>query len=222
MNMSIICPLCSSAPAESYRTIQNRKLFSCPDCSLLYAHPSELLSPANEKKRYEFHRNSPADKAYCDFLGRLVEPLAQILSEGCTGLDYGCGPGPTLSHLMKSMGFSVADYDPFFYPHDELLKHKYDFITCTEVFEHFFSAGTELKKILGMLKTNGVLAVMTEIISDTTDISDWHYLREPSHVCFFHSETMEWIADNHDLVMSSPHKNVRFFKKTWSEFQNEK
>jgi hypothetical protein len=32
------------------------------------------------------------------------------------GLDYGCGPGPTLSSMFREKGFKMADYDLFFKP----------------------------------------------------------------------------------------------------------
>jgi len=206
------CPLCLSTPEVPYTLIQGRKIHTCRICKLIYVDRTEHLSPIEEKRRYENHQNSTYDKGYCKFLNRLTDPLLKVLPQGSEGLDYGCGPGPTLSKIMSKKGYSVADYDPFFFNQVELLTRKYDFITCTEVIEHFFYVAEELEKLLAMLKENGILAIMTELVETETLLSEWYYMREPSHVCFFSSETMEWIASTYELEMTIPHRNVRFFK----------
>lgn len=216
MNNLYPCPLCSTVPERPYSLIQNRKLHSCNTCSLLYVDSTQHLSLADERARYEHHQNSSKDEAYCNFLNRLLNPLLEILPAGSVGLDYGCGPGPTVSTIMKKNGFSVANYDPFFFKQAALLERKYDFITCTEVVEHFFKVAKEMERLLKMLNPNGILAIMTEILEADTDLTEWYYLREPSHVCFFSSETMEWISQNYKLEMITPHKNVRFFKKSFN------
>jgi len=48
----------------------------------------------------------------------VVEELSPLLGDNhdLHGLDYGCGPGPTLSVMLREKGFKMADYDPFFKP----------------------------------------------------------------------------------------------------------
>jgi len=50
-----------------------------------------------------------ADPRYRRFLARLAEPLIAHLPKGARGLDFGCGPGPTLSLMLREAGFACAD-----------------------------------------------------------------------------------------------------------------
>jgi 2-polyprenyl-3-methyl-5-hydroxy-6-metoxy-1,4-benzoquinol methylase len=172
----------------------------------------EHLSPELEKKRYEFHQNSPSDMAYQNFLNQLIEPLLKFINIESVGLDYGCGPGPTISQIMKGQGIKVSDYDPFFFDNTDLLKSKYDFITSTEVFEHFREPKKEIEKLLSMLKPEGVLAIMTSTYDKVSSLSNWYYLKDPTHISFYHHETMKWIEANCDLDLIFYSKNIFIFK----------
>jgi SAM-dependent methyltransferase len=206
------CPLCLELSLTTPTLIQKRTIRSCSNCYLLSVCPSEYLTEEDEYARYLCHENTPRDDAYCTFLSKLSDPLSEILPKGSSGLDFGCGPGPTLSFLMNQKGFLMHDYDPFFFPDESLLQRKYDFITSTEVFEHLYEPRNVLDKLLSIIKPNGFLAIMTEIIPEDSDLEDWHYIKEPSHVQFYHTKTMEWIKDKHILKMLTPHKNVRIFQ----------
>ena len=45
-----------------------------------------------------------------------------LLKPGDYGLDFGCGPEP-LAAMLSEHGFSVALYDPFFYPDNQGYRH---------------------------------------------------------------------------------------------------
>ena len=62
--------------------------------------------------------------------------MARLLPKS-QGLDYGCGPGPALAHMLREAGHDVALFDPFFAPDPAPFNRTYDFVTCTEVAEHF-------------------------------------------------------------------------------------
>eukprot|EP00026_Physarum_polycephalum_P010603 Phypoly_transcript_10770.p1 GENE.Phypoly_transcript_10770~~Phypoly_transcript_10770.p1 ORF type:complete len:407 (-),score=86.14 Phypoly_transcript_10770:16-1236(-) len=112
------CPLCGDANTSRY-AIQFSKLFlSCPTCQLVFLHPRHHLTEDEEKKRYEEHNNSPYDQRYRSFLAPVLDELMPLLGDNYNlhGLDYGCGPGPTLSTMFREKGFKMADYDPFFKP----------------------------------------------------------------------------------------------------------
>jgi hypothetical protein len=99
---------------------KQRKYFQCTDaqrCRLIFADPASHLTPEAEKKRYEQHVNAPTDNGYRAFLQKLANPLNGMLRAGSFGLDFGCGPGPTLSLILAELGgHRVALYDPYFYP----------------------------------------------------------------------------------------------------------
>ena len=145
-----------------------------------------------EKKRYSFHQNSIENEGYVQFLNRIIEPAKQYISIGMSGIDYGCGPNPVLSQLVEKNGLKCDYYDPFFFPKIDIGR-KYDFVFATECFEHFFSPADELKLICGILNTGGILGIMTEFVTDTTDFCNWYYKNDPTHVCFYSKKSIAYI-----------------------------
>ena len=45
--------------------------------------------------------------------------------------------------MIKKDGFKVDIYDPYFFPNKEIFSKNYNFITCTEVAEHFHNPQKE-------------------------------------------------------------------------------
>ena len=112
--------------------------FMCPECHLVFKNPETFNSTEKDIERYSTHNNDSTDQGYLDFLGRFVTPLKPFLPKKFNALDFGCGPGPTLSLLLEEVGGSVENYDPLFFPEGHLLiPESYDVVTSTEVVEHF-------------------------------------------------------------------------------------
>ena len=107
------CPLCLGESVRQFAVIQNRTYWRCQACLLTFLSPEQRPDPDRERAEYELHRNRPDDAGYRAFLSRLTDCLASKLPPGATGLDYGCGPGPTLSLILAEQGFSMAVYDPY-------------------------------------------------------------------------------------------------------------
>ncbi len=211
------CPLCGCSPAVDFLTpeqdVLDRKAYlECPECRLVFVHPRFHLSLEEEKARYDLHTNHPGDEGYVRFLQRLTLPLISRLQAGAEGLDFGCGPGPTLSVIMSREGFSVADYDPLYFPDKSLLERQYDFITCTETAEHFFKPGLEFEKLRRLLRPRGLLGVMTDFMTEPERFPAWHYRRDPAHVCFYRRETFEFLASVQGWQADFPAPNVVLLK----------
>jgi cyclopropane fatty-acyl-phospholipid synthase-like methyltransferase len=187
-----------------------RRYHACAACGLLHLDPADRLSRADERTHYASHENDAADAGYRAFLNRLAAPLVARLAPGARGLDYGSGPGPTLSLMLREQGFTMADYDPAFAPDPVVLGARYDFITCTEVAEHFHDPAGEFERLVAMLRPGGVLAVMTECLRDEQRLDAWRYLRDPTHVSFYRARTFTWIATHFGLTLEAPHPNVVF------------
>lgn len=213
------CPLClSSETALFYKDSKyhasERIFFKCNDCFLIYTHEKNRLERSEEKKRYDLHENDPKDPGYLKFLSQLTDSIKPALHRQFKGLDYGCGPGPAISNLLGEVGCSVKNYDPFYFNESDLLGQKYDFITCTETAEHFFSPREELLKLDKMLRGKGsFLAVMTEVVPSESGFADWHYYRDPTHVSFYQERTLEWIRDWMSWEMKRPRPNVVIYSK---------
>jgi len=184
----IICPLCAEQTNERVRT-RDRSLHACEACGLLFADPADRLSLQEQKERYLLHDNRIEDRDYCNFLSRPVRAAKPFLVPGSKGLDYGCGHGPVLSRLLEAEGFTMTDYDPLFFNVE--LEPSYDFIFSTECFEHFEEPAREILKVLERLKSGGVLTVMTELWSEATDLGDWYYATDPTHVSFYSERTLD-------------------------------
>lgn len=207
------CPLCHGSGIRSFVQVRASRYFRCETCRLTYLAPDQRLTPEEEFERYKLHRNDPTDERYRAFLRRLADPLLERIEAGARGLDYGCGPAPVLSHIFQEHGHEMYCHDPFFVPHEEVLSHSYDFITCSETAEHFFFPGQEFDRLNRMLRPHGWLGVMTQFQEDDSAFPNWHYVRDPTHVCFYHRETMEWIAESHHWNLDFPGKNVALFYK---------
>jgi hypothetical protein len=179
--------------AES-RPSDGRRYFHCQLCDLVFVSRADLPGSREERERYLLHDNHPGDLGYRRFLSRMVDCLRPHLTPGAQGLDYGAGPSPVLASLLGEAGFPTLAYDPFFHPHPERLARTYDFVTCTEVAEHFHRPAEEFERLRRLIVPGGWLGVMTQRLEDRSAFRGWYYHRDPTHVCFYSLRTMDWIA----------------------------
>jgi len=186
----------------------------CDACLATFVEPDRLPSPELERREYGLHRNRIDDPGYRAFLDRLGRPLTERLRLGAFGLDYGCGPAPALATMLAEAGFEMAVWDPIYAPDPSRLATTYDFITCTEVVEHFHHPADEFRRLDSLLRPDGVLAVMTMFQTDDARFANWHYRRDPTHVVFYRPQTMQWIADRHGWTVEFPAPNITFFVKS--------
>jgi cyclopropane fatty-acyl-phospholipid synthase-like methyltransferase len=143
----------------------------------------------------------------------LFQPVNNLIKERSYGLDFGCGSGPTLHIMFEEAGHRMNAYDPFYFNDQLLLEKKYDFITLSEVAEHMFDPKSEFIKLFSMLKSGGILGIMTSLIPQKSAFLNWHYIKDPTHVSFYSKETFTFIGN---ILNSNPifiDKNVIIFKK---------
>jgi len=172
------------------------------------------LTKKEERCIYDFHENSPANAGYVHFLKKLADPISIKLKKNSLGLDFGCGPGPTMSWILKEKGFKVFNYDPYYFPDKRMLENKYDFITCTEVIEHFYCPGKEFHLLDKLLKKDGgVLGIMTQLLPQGTDFKDWWYHHDPTHVSIYSEKTFLWISEWMGWHMEIPASGVVIYSK---------
>lgn len=209
------CPLCQCLGPKTL-TFQSHakktRYWHCPHCRLIFVDPAALPTREKEKTVYQYHQNSPEHSGYIGFLRRIIDPAQNYLTPDMRGLDYGCGPGPTLSVLLKRQGFACADYDPIFYP--ELPHSDFDFVFATESFEHFHSPATQMRHIQELLKDGGYLFIMTLLWDDGVDFPSWHYKNDPTHVSFYHRDTIDFICDQYGFkLLDMPNERVILLQK---------
>ena len=207
------CPLCQNSNSTPYFQDKKRSYLQCQNCQLVFVPKTEILSPNQELNEYLLHENSPLDEGYRQFLSRITTPLSRVLKQKACGLDFGCGPGPTLHLLMQEQGFSMKLYDPFFHKDTDVLSKKYDFITATEVIEHIHHPSEVIPQLWRMLHTDGVLALMTKLVIDQQSFSRWHYKNDPTHICFYSKDTFKWLASQLNAELELIDKDVIFLRK---------
>ncbi len=206
------CPLCGAA-SRPFLDDGRRRYLRCLDCSLSFLSAHAHPAPDAARARYLLHRNDPADAGYRAWLERLLTPLSERLRPGAAGLDFGCGPGPAASSLMRARGFAVRDYDPLFEPDAAALDARYDFIVCTEVLEHLARPDEVLRRLDSLLAPGGVLGATTGILEDDSAFRSWWYRQDPTHVAFYRPETVAWIARRFGWGLDSPGPGIFLFSK---------
>lgn len=200
------------ATKEFYQDRQ-RDYFVCGRCHIVFVPPEQLLSEAEEKAAYDHHQNSPTDPEYRRFLSRLFLPLKNHIAPGSHGLDFGSGPGPTLSIMFEEIGHTITLYDYFYANNPAALRQSYDFITATEVIEHLHDPATILRQLWVLLKPGGYLGLMTKLVRDKESFATWHYKNDRTHVCFFSRPTLKWLADQWQTEVEFLGNDVMLFHK---------
>ena len=174
---------------------QNRDYLRCLHCQLVSVPPRFHVDEQAERAEYDRHRNDPADPAYRRFLSRLANPLLDRLAPASSGLDFGCGPGPTLSKIFVEAGHSAAVYDKFYATNKKVLQRQYDFASATEVVEHLAEPRQALESLWALLVRGGWLGIMTKLVIDQPRFSQLHYKNDPTHISYFSRQTFIWLAD---------------------------
>ena len=211
------CTLCgSNSSREIHRTqitakqLQQHQYCRCDNCRLVWQASARPDATA-ELAHYGWHENSPHDERYRRHLAPLADAIAERVPQGSIGLDYGCGPGPTLSLLLAERGLpGCVDYDPYFFPEPQLgagdchtagtgtsSLPQFDYIVSSEVWEHFYSPRKEISHCSNaLLRPGGWLGVMTSRISDGTTnappaaMNDRQENRIPAAGCVDHDDAV--------------------------------
>ena len=219
-NESHACPLChglfSESETELFFEDKKRPYYRCNHCALVFVPPAYHLSSESEKAEYDKHENVIDDPGYLKFLSRVIDPLVVRLNQyQCvpSGLDFGCGPGPALAAELNRSGFKCAVYDIYYHNDPEVLNKQYDFVTCTEVVEHFNDPASALKVLFSLVKPGGVLAIMTKLVINKERFSTWHYKNDPTHISFFSQETMAFLSDQFGFSVEFIDNDVIFFSR---------
>jgi len=189
-----LCPLCH-AESEKLFCHRNHPYYLCPNCRGLFLGKHHLPDEISEVTRYHEHHNDVYDIRYQNFVSPVVNAVLNDFSTVHKGLDFGAGTGPVITKMLKDHGFQITPYDPFFYPHPELLRLKYDFIVSCEVVEHFHDPAREFELLRSLLKKGSKLYLKTKLYHDGIDFRKWNYKDDQTHVFFYQEETFEYIKN---------------------------
>jgi len=207
------CPLCENINSQHYYKDKIRDYFQCTQCQLVFVPKSQYLDSESEKSIYDQHENDPEDEGYRRFLSRCTIPLSQKIKSNSIGLDFGCGPGPTLSMMLQESGHTMTLYDIYYYPDNQVLKKTYDFITATEVIEHLYYPNEVWQQWLNLVKPSGWIAIMTKLVKNVEAFSKWHYKNDLTHVCFYSHDTFRYLAERDKLQLEFVGNDVILLRK---------
>ena len=213
-NYPAACPLCNTNQKLAFLSDAEREYYRCSCCDLIFVPREYHLSEIDQRARYDSHNNDPGDLRYRNFFKQLLVPLLAILPSNSHGLDFGSGPGPTLSLMLEECGHKVDLYDKFYAQNDAVFQNRYDFITATEVVEHLPNPLKDLEALVKILQKGGILAIMTEIVSPQLDFTNWYYKNDPSHVCFYSEKTFLYLANLLGLEIVTLSERVIILRKS--------
>lgn len=198
--MLIQCPLCLANILQSSQLKTNdlKIYYDCTECRLVFLDPLQTLSHDEEKKRYQLHENDINDLHYQNFVSDITNFISvytsqKFLTSKALGLDFGAGPGPVMTKVLENQPIDIKLFDPYFHQNPEVLQLEYDFIICCEVIEHFYHPAKEFITLRKLLKSQSPLILKTEILYDNMNFDHWYYRKDPTHVCFYRTETFDWI-----------------------------
>ena len=212
----MICIVCKNQEAVDFKNIKQKRYWKCSYCEAIFLDKEFYLSSNDEYKHYLTHNNDVNDPRYKKFLSNLMLPLIERMKLNSIGLDYGCGPGPALSLMLREKGYQMFNYDPFFHPKKSNLLKKYDFISCSETVEHFHNPFYEFTRFNELLNDGGIIGIMTNFHSKENIFENWYYIKDPTHVVFYSKNTFLIIAKMFKWDCEFLNNNLVFFKKIYN------
>lgn len=218
------CKICGKKTVELYDDQFNATYYYCKNCDYISLDEKLIVSNEKEKSLYNYHNNSMENIGYVNmlkkFIERFIKPYIDIETDA---LDFGCGPGPVLSELLKSVGIKTDIYDPYFFPKRIFVNKNYGLITCTEVFEHFKNPIENFKLLDNLLINNGILALTTLFQPDIKMFTKWWYRRDATHISFYTLNTFKYIANYFNYeILDFNEKNTCVLRKKSNFFESKR
>lgn len=180
----------------------------CDDCGTVFSTTMMRWTPEDFAKRcyndkyhyYDGDMNNP----HGDRIILMRDYIANNYSKNIKHLDYGAGKC-FLKDRLSEVGYKHSYcYDPFKECNDEnILKSKYDLITCVEVIEHAYNINEILHNIHNMLNNNGEV-LLTTCFYNKESLQDWWYCApRVGHILFFNKDNIRKIASKHGFSIEA-------------------
>ncbi|MDA7817524.1 class I SAM-dependent methyltransferase [Sulfurimonas sp.] len=208
------CKICQS-DTHSIVNPKTKKIFhKCSTCKYIFLDEEFYVDQFLEKKHYDKHHNNLESLGYVKMFEDLVDEFVNPLHVK-RALDFGCGEGEVLPIVLERNSVSCDRYDLFYFPEKVYENKKYDLICSTEVFEHLQNPLEMLKQLLLHVEEGGYILLMSNFHPDNDEeFLKWWYIRDITHIGFFHLETFEYIAKKLNLeIVKHNSKNTIMFKK---------
>jgi pseudouridine kinase len=226
--MTKSCVFCLG-PITSFHVGGNEYL-QCANCGGIFLARDLLPSAEAERQRYELHRNSPDDSGFRTYLESFIEPVLDAIGGISTIFDYGSGPDPALVSILRSRGYDVRGWDPFFAPDTLPFDGGADLVVCHEVAEHFFEPRRDFALMAPLVKVGGHLVVGTMVLPENGQggeggpftapqtvrefFSSWWYRQDSTHVSFYSETALRITGESAGLTwLGAVGKNAYLFRR---------
>ncbi len=181
------CPVCGSRASFFYHhKKQERRFFLCADCSLVFQEEASLPEPDREQERYSLHQNSLKDRGYVHWLEKFMKEAIFPWYQTGDILDFGSGPEPVLTKLLRQCNRNVYPYDKYFAPQWPEGK-TFSMIVLSEVLEHLDDPVSEFRRIAAVADNGCFLTLQTSFLRnlDSKTFSAWWYKDDITHKRFY-------------------------------------
>jgi 2-polyprenyl-3-methyl-5-hydroxy-6-metoxy-1,4-benzoquinol methylase len=182
-------------PWTDFARIYDDRYYDGKGADPLVDYGFELAHPERTIRRYEWRG-----------ITSVVERLLGGLS-GVTWLDFGCGNGGLVRHVLASTEAAACGFEEGSIAEEarergipilsasELAQRRggFDVVTAIEVIEHTIDPIAELRRIRELLRPGGLLFLTTGNAAPFADrLSRWSYVVPEIHVSFFEPRTLEY------------------------------
>lgn len=208
------CLVCSS-PALRILSSKRKTFFRCADCGFSFLHPDFLPSKEAALERYKQHYNSEDNKGYQQFLCHIIERALYYAGKPESLIDWGSGPNPLASKILRNLGFTVFSWDPHFSSAQDPERACYDLGICVEVAEHFIHPQEDFSAFFATLKPNAYAIVHTHLApKDDGAFLRWWYVEDVTHVSFYSPCSLEILGkmNGAELITVEDEKLAVFIK----------
>ena len=210
------CKICNSRVKQIEDKKKSLYYYRCCFCSFISLDDAQRVDKEQEKKQYDQHNNSLENEGYVQMFEEFIDlSIAPYIKNIQTALDFGSGPTPVFSELLKRRGLEVDIYDLFYAPKKVYKEKSYDLITSTEVFEHLSKPLEVLELLSRHLKAYGYISIMTKFPpNEDNEFLNWWYRRDPTHISFFTPKSFEIMAEKVGLkLLKTINSNIVVFQK---------
>ena len=184
-----MCEICGKRTTNI--TVNNINYTICSSCGFLSKTKEFIPSVTDEYNRYLLHDNDTND-GYIKYQENFYNSIEKFLGENV--LDFGCGNNHILANIINENNINSSYFDIYFYPDESYKKSLYDAIIMEEVIEHLSDPVSVLKELISLLEENGKLIIKTMFIKEDTNLKNWWYLRDITHISFFSFETFSYLS----------------------------
>ena len=211
-----LCKICNNTVSPIEDKKKSLCYYRCSSCGFISLDDAQRVDRKREKKQYDQHNNSLENEGYVAMFEEFIDlSIAPYIKNIQTALDFGSGPTPVFSELLKRRGLEVDIYDLFYAPKKVYETKSYDLITSTEVFEHLSKPLEILELLTKHLNHQGYIVLMTKFPpKDDEAFLNWWYRRDPTHISFFSPKSFEVMAEKVGLkLLKTINSNIAVFQK---------